>query len=261
MEPLPGQDAKPNPEPELAASRGNPSFVWRAGQERRLSTLRQWVSLEGKRVLDVGCGIGLYTAAFGRFSPHAVGIELEWERVQTAREEGLTVAQSVGEALPFESNSFEVVFSHEVIEHVENDSITVSEMVRVAVPGGRIVIFCPNRWYPFETHGHYWKGAYHFGNTPLINYLPEKLRDRLAPHVRTYSGRRLLALLERLPVRVVHHTRVFPGYDNIAARRPALGLLLRRVSYLMENSPLRVFGLSHLLVVEKLDIEPFDATI
>lgn len=43
---------------EQAARRGNPSFVWRAGQERRLALVRRYAPLEGRRVLDVGCGLG-----------------------------------------------------------------------------------------------------------------------------------------------------------------------------------------------------------
>ena len=45
-------------------------------------------------------------------------------------------------------------------------------MVRVTGVGGRIVVFVPNRLYPFETHGIYWRGRYRFGNTPLISWLP-----------------------------------------------------------------------------------------
>jgi SAM-dependent methyltransferase len=241
------------PELDEAAMRGNPSFVWRAGQERRLTMVRKWARLEGRRVLDVGCGVGMYTTAFGHYTPHAVGIEVELGRVQEAHEQGVVVAQAIGEALPFEANSFDVVFSHEVIEHVRDDGQAAAEMVRVATPGGQIVIFCPNRWYPFETHGHYWKGKYHFGNTPLINYLPDPLRDRLAPHVRAYSGRRLRALFARLPVRIIQHTQIYPGYDNIVGRWPQLGRWLRRLTYLLERTPLRALGLSHLLVLEKLD--------
>ncbi len=48
-----------------------------------------------------------------------------------------------------------------------------SEIFRVLKPGGRLVLFCPNRGYPFETHGIYWRGKYHFGNIPLVNYLPQ----------------------------------------------------------------------------------------
>jgi len=124
-------------------------------------------------------------------------------------------------------------------------------MVRVTRPGGRIVIFCPNRWYPFETHGHYWRDQYHFGNTPLINYLPDPLRNRLAPHVRAYSAHSLRHLFDGQPVNVIVHTRIFGGYDNIAARLPRLGPAIRSALYALERTPGRIVGLSHLLVLEK----------
>ena len=47
--------------------------------------------------------------------------------------------------------------------------------------------------------------------------------------------------------------QVFAGYDNIVARRPKLGGLLRDITYAMEKTPLELFGLSHLLVVERSD--------
>jgi SAM-dependent methyltransferase len=135
---------------------------------------------------------------------------------------------------------------------VRDDAQSLAELVRVLKPGGRVIIFCPNRLYPFETHGHYWRGRYHFGNTPLINYLPHPLRDKFAPHVRAYTVGSLKQLLRDLPVKVTSHTQIYPGYDNIVARRPALGRFLRRITYFLEQTPLRVFGLSHVLVLEKL---------
>ncbi|MCB0230109.1 MAG: class I SAM-dependent methyltransferase, partial [Anaerolineae bacterium] len=77
-------------------------------------------------------------------------------------------------------------------------------------------------------------------------------RDRLAPHVRAYTRRGLRSLFDALPARIVHHTVIYPGYDNIARRQPELGRLIRRVTYALEESPLRWLGLSHFLVVEKL---------
>ena len=245
-----------NYDAEKAATRGRPSYVWREGQERRLTMVRRWAPFRGKRVLDIGCGVGVYTAAFDQDTPHAVAVELESTRGKEARHRGLAVVQAAGEALPFKGGGFDLVFSHEVIEHVADDTKAAAEMVRVATPGGRVVVFCPNRWHPFETHGHYWKGEYRFGNTPLINYLPDGLRNRLAPHVRAYSGRRLRTLFSRLPVRVLQHTQVFPGYDNLVVLRPTLGRWLRRLSYWLEGTPLRVLGLSHFLVLEKLDSAP-----
>ena len=243
------------------AERGVPSLVWREGQERRLAMICAAADgrLDGGRVLDVGCGIGVYMRAFRQLTPHVFGIEIEGERARQAITYG-AVAQSPGEALPFASGTFDLVLSHEVIEHVADDRASAAEMVRVlrspapgsGQVGGRLVLFCPNRLYPFETHGHYWHGRYHFGNTPLINYLPDRLRDRLAPHVRAYTTRGLRALFDGLPVRIVVHTQIYPGYDNLLARRPTLARWLRRGTYAMEQTPFRIFGLSHFLVAEKV---------
>ncbi|MCU0521490.1 MAG: class I SAM-dependent methyltransferase [Anaerolineae bacterium] len=238
-----------NPQ-DQAALRGNPSFVWRAGQERRLAMVRQAHTLEGQRVLDVGCGVGMYTAAFARSGAQAFGVELEADRAREAHAQVPRIAQSVGETLPFNDRAFDVVFSHEVLEHVRDDSACAAEMVRVTRPGGAIVIFVPNRLYFFETHGIYWKGNYRFGNIPLVNWLPDRLRDRLAPHVRAYTRRGLRRLFADLPVRTVHHTLIYPGYDNIVTRRPQLGRALQAVTYALERTPLRLLGLSHFLVLQ-----------
>jgi len=57
--------------------------------------------------------------------------------------------------------------------------------------------------------------------------------------------------LSGLDVEVVVHTQIYPGYDKIAARYPRMGAFLRRVTYTLENTPVRVFGLSHFVVVGK----------
>jgi hypothetical protein len=85
----------------------------------------------------------------------------------------------------------------------------------------------------------------------LINYLPNKFRHKLAPHVRAYTARGLKRLIAGLPVKLITHTQIYPGYDNIIARHPALGRILQWVTYRLEQTPLRIFGLSHLLVIEK----------
>jgi len=213
--------------------------------------VKRWTDLSGQRVLDVGCGVGMYTNALLRETPHVFGVEIERERTQEALQRAAGVAQAPGERLPFASETFDLLFSHEVLEHVDDDRACAREMVRVTRPGGRVIVFVPNRLYFFETHGVYWRGRYHFGNAPLVNWLPTPLRDRLAPHVRAYTGRDLRRLFAELPVRVIHHTQIFPGYDNVVARAPGLGRVLRTLAYTLERMPLRIFGLSHLLVLEK----------
>jgi len=142
--------------------------------------------------------------------------------------------------------------SHEVIEHVTDDKRAVCEMVRSLKPGGRIILFCPNRGYPFETHGIYWRGKYYFGNKPFVNYLPRSWRDKLAPHVRVYSKHDLEKLFTGLPVKFIEQTIIFGAYDNIIARFGAIGKILRFVLQFLENTPLKWLGLSHFWVVEKI---------
>ncbi|NDJ61419.1 MAG: class I SAM-dependent methyltransferase [Chloroflexi bacterium] len=215
--------------------------------------LAQWSDLDMTRVLIAGCGVGMYAAQIGaRCTPHVEAFDIEFERVITARGATPHALVAAAEALPYPADHFDTILSHEVLEHVADDRRAVAEMIRVLKPGGRLVIFVPNRWYPFETHGHYWRGAYHFGNTPLINYLPDGLRNRLAPHVRAYTARGLRRLFAGQLVRIVTHRRVYGGYDNIIARIGRAGRWLRAGLQRAEGTPFDSFGLSHLLVVEKI---------
>ena len=233
-----------------SAERGEPGYVWRSGQVRRLEMIRRWADLSG-RTLDNGCGLGTWLEAFGTYSQHRFGLEIEFDRAADALHRSNGVVQSVSEQLPFADKIFDFVFSNEVIEHVSDDQLTVAEMVRVTTPGGRIIIFCPNRWYPVEQHGIYWRGQYKFGNIPFVNYLPDPLRNKLAPHVRTYSAGSLRRLYDSLPVREVYHGRIFGGYDNIEARWPRFGRTLKKTLYRAEKTPIAMLGISHLVVLEK----------
>lgn len=238
--------------PTTAALRGVPSQVWRAGQERRLQMIAQWAKLDHANVLIDGCGLGMYAAQIRqRYTPHVEAFDIEPNHVQITQQSTPHALLAAAEHLPYASHQFDTVLSHEVIEHVQDDRATAREMVRVLKPGGRIVLFCPNRWYPFETHGHYWRGDYHFGNTPLINYLPDVWRDKLAPHVRAYSKRAIRRLFDDLPVTIVHHSRIYGGYDNIIARIGKPAQWVRNALYTLENTPLDTWGLSHFMVIEK----------
>jgi SAM-dependent methyltransferase len=246
-------------EEDKAIVLGHPSYVWRFGQERRLSLIRRYAPLEERAILDVGCGMGMYVRAFHRFSADVHGVDIDEERAVEASRELPNICVASAERLPYRGGTFDVVLSHEVIEHVGNDRLAISEAVRAlrapgpgaGKPGGRLVVFAPNRLYPFETHGAYWGARYHFGNIPLVNYLPNHWRANFCPHVRAYTGRGLRRLLAGLPVKIIVHTQIYPGYDKVVHRHPALGQGLRAATYFLEHTPLRAFGLSHLLVIEK----------
>lgn len=237
---------------QKAALRGEPSYVWRAGQQRRLEMIAQSAGdrIRGL-VLEDGCGVGMYVEKLSAFGGRVIGLEYDLERATEAGINSKEIVNAAGESIPLPSSTFDLILSHEVIEHVQDDRAAVREMVRILKPSGRAVIFCPNRGYPFETHGIYWRGKYHFGNKLFVNYLPRSLRDKLAPHVRVYSNSDLEKLFEGLPVRFIERTVIFGAYDNIIARFGLFGRLVRAILQFLEKTPLKILGLSHFWVVEK----------
>jgi SAM-dependent methyltransferase len=237
---------------DKAALRGEPSYVWRAGQQRRLEMI---VQAAGKRIqgciLENGCGIGMYVEHLSPFGGTVLGLEYDFERAAEARKSSFLVINAAGETIPLPSSTFDLILSHEVLEHVQDDRAAVCEMIRTLKPGGRAVIFVPNRGYPFETHGIYWKGNYSFGNKLFVNYLPRALRNKLAPHVRVYSNGDLQDLFKDLPIKFIERTIIFGAYDNVIAKFGSLGKILRGGLQFLEKTPLKAFGLSHFWVVEK----------
>jgi SAM-dependent methyltransferase len=238
---------------QKAAQCGEPSYVWRAGQRRRFQMILEAAGERSTGLwLENGCGVGMYVEHLSQSGAQVIGLEYDFSRASQARQRSPHILCAAGEGLPFGDGCFDMILSHEVLEHVQDDRQALAEMGRVLKVGGRLVLFVPNRGYPFETHGIFWRGRYRFGNIPLVNYLPRRLRDQLAPHVRVYSTPDLQALFHGLPFCLVHRTVIFGAYDNIIQRSARLGQALRAALHLLERTPLRSLGLSHFWVAEKI---------
>ncbi len=194
----------------------------------------------------------MYVEHLSPFGGEVIGLEYDFERATEAGENSSNIINAAGEFVPLTSSTFDLILSHEVIEHVQDDHAAIREMVRILKPGGRIALFCPNRGYPYETHGIYWRGKYHFGNKLFINYLPMFLRNKLAPHVRVYTRKDLQKLFDGLPVRYIERTIIFGAYDNIIAKFGPFGKVLRSLLQFLERTPLKILGLSHFWVVERI---------
>lgn len=237
---------------QKAAQRGEPSYVWRAGQERRLAMIRKYGvdSVRGKLLVD-GCGVGEYLARLAPDAELAVGVDIELPRLLNAKKSNAYLVCAAGEYLPFRSEEFTAVLSNEVIEHVEDDRLAIKEISRSLKTDGVLILFCPNRGYPFETHGMYWQDTYYFGNKLFINYLPRGLRDRLAPHVRVYTRRDLNELFVGLPLKAELRATIFGAYDNIIEKWPFIGKVLSSVLQFLEVTPFNRLGLSHFWVFRK----------
>ena len=99
------------------------------------------------RVLDIGCGNGIYTQWLAKKCDFAVGIDhnqknLDWAKTEFPHCEFVF---SNGESLPFDDESFGAVMLTEVLEHLQDDRATIKEIARVLRPGGTLLISTPHR--------------------------------------------------------------------------------------------------------------------
>ena len=118
-----------------------------------LPKLVNFESYEGKRLLEVGCGVGTDLVRFARGGAKVAGVDLAPRSVVLAEQNfvlhgldasgGLRVAN--GEALPFEECSFEVVYGHGVLQYTADAERMIAECHRVLVPGGEAIFMVYNR--------------------------------------------------------------------------------------------------------------------
>lgn len=117
---------------------------WYRGRRRVIRAELDRLTLEpGARVLDAGCGSGRTMQElvdYGRVS----GIELDEGAAALARDRQLgEIAVGRLEELPWPDDTFDLITCLDVIEHVPDDVVALSELRRVCRPGGRLLVTVP----------------------------------------------------------------------------------------------------------------------
>jgi SAM-dependent methyltransferase len=117
-------------------------------------------------VLDCGCGPGSMTldiAARVGDGP-VVGVDMDESQVRLATQsaqarglKNLTFRQGNAYALPYEADSFDLVFSHALIEHLREPGKALREFLRVLKPGGAVAVCAPD-----------WSGFLYAPATPVL---------------------------------------------------------------------------------------------
>ena len=132
--------------------------------EDMASVLEDYVSLQDKKVLEIGTGCGVNHIVWQKkYGIDGWGVEPEGDGFESSagvardliRANGLDdtrVKDAPGEALPFPDNNFDIVYSSNVLEHVLDSAKVLREAVRVLKPGGTLQIVCPNYLSYFDGH-------------------------------------------------------------------------------------------------------------
>ena len=105
---------------------------------RHRALLRRY-SPEGKRVLDFGCMDGLFTLRLQQLGGEAVGYDISPAAIAQAKLFRGAAARPVFTTVPPGPGQFDRIFCNEVLEHVEDDSGLIGELVGYLAPGGSVV--------------------------------------------------------------------------------------------------------------------------
>lgn len=118
----------------------------------RLNYINQIVPLEGKRVLDVGCGGGILSESMAAMGAEVTGIDLGEKAIKVALlhslETGIKVdyrlisVEALAEEVP---SSFDVVTCMEMLEHVPDPAAVIAACAKLVKPGGHVFFSTINR--------------------------------------------------------------------------------------------------------------------
>lgn len=168
--------------------------------EKRISLIKRNVNLKDKYILDCGCGAGSYLFKLKKYTQFVFGIEYSGNKLKLTKNyrKSINFLQGNIEILPYKDESFDIIILNEVIEHIPEQLRALREIFRVLKVEGTIILFAPNRLYPFETHSVTFKQLdktlpIHF---PFIPYIPLFLGERIFQyHARNYFPSDLKSLI------------------------------------------------------------------
>lgn len=137
----------------------------------------------GDRILEIGCGIGSIVSALTEQGYDITGTDISSEAIAHGLEKygDIKLQVQVAEALPYESESFDIVLSFDLFEHIAQADRHISEVCRVLRPGGYYLLETPNKlsniiWETLQTRSLRWR-RYH----PSL-HSPGQLKRRMTKH-------------------------------------------------------------------------------
>ena len=167
-----------------------------------------FTAYKGKRLLEVGCGIGIDLVRFAKHGAIVTGVDLAEESIRLAKENFALSGFSGdlrtmdGEHLQFSNGSFDVVYAHGVLQYTNDTQRMIHEIHRVLRPGGEALLMVYNRYS--------WLNL-------LSKLFGVKLEHEDAPVLRKYSIRKFRNMLncfshvEIIPERFPVKTRLHSG--------------------------------------------------
>jgi len=149
------------PRPRVGGRESSEAYsLWeyRVGKDILESYADRLGDLAGKRVLDIGCGLGGKTVAYAEAKARVTGVDLSAENIARcsvfARARGVDAVFAAGDAerLPFAAGTFDAVIANDSLEHFADPERALRELARVLAPGGSIFLFFTPWGSPLGSH-------------------------------------------------------------------------------------------------------------
>jgi ubiquinone/menaquinone biosynthesis C-methylase UbiE len=135
------------------------------------------------RILEIGCGIGTVVHELSEKGHDIIGIDISGEAIEYGRKKygEISLEVQAAETLPYEDESFEVVLSFDLFEHIAEIDKHISEVRRVLRPDGYYLFQTPNRYSNiiFET---LWTKSLRWRRYHPSLHSPGQLRRRMGRH-------------------------------------------------------------------------------
>jgi len=148
------QSLKMNPDEYKKLYALEDNFFWFKGMRKVLSNLvKKHTPSKDIKILDAGCGTGRNLIELNKYGS-AVGLDLSDIALEFCKKRGLEVKKGNVEQLPFDSNSFDLVTSIDVIYHkwVNSDDRALREIYRVLTPGGKSIVQVAAYQFMYSNH-------------------------------------------------------------------------------------------------------------
>ncbi|MFC1727901.1 class I SAM-dependent methyltransferase [Nanoarchaeota archaeon] len=184
-------------------------YTCRTRFENVIFTIKKLVK-KGDKIIDVGCGDGIYLSNLPT-NVKKFGFDISKIYIERAKQKNSKAQFKLGQPncdLPYKNGEFDVVYSSEVIEHIEDLQLFLNEIVRITKSGGTIILTTPSK-YGFRPGSLIYKYNFIAHFNKLIDYFimliarlfKTKKSKKISPtadwHLHIFSKRDLLKRLNK----------------------------------------------------------------
>ena len=207
-----------------------------------------------KSLVDIGCGNGgtLFKICSQFQSYHGIDIVneniIELEKIIHSKDlKNCTVSIHDIDKMTINDSSYDRAISFEVLEHVKDEKLTLSNIYKSLKHKSLFAISVPNKWWFFETHGAHLPFL-PWNRVPFFSWLPKKIHLRFAK-ARIYTKGQICNLLQESGFNILESHYVTAPMDVI--KWNWLKFLLRKTIFRLDTTIIPMLSTSILVICKK----------